>query len=355
MSFANFFGIYKRILKSRVVIVAIVFYIIGMLGSSIYEVVQAFSIIFDVPIGHVRTVMPVLVSLLSFGAIAFTYLQSGGGSNVNESSNDRNIFEKELRNQIELNRALIEKLEESEKASQANSFINEDEKKNLIDEVVKNTSDESIERIFDRKAYLFSEKLDKQLKNKNDAERLDDISLDIVSRIRREIRDLRLRTNVNLIIGGAITYTGLWLLWDTATLFNNSEIYTNLIVSDQISTSHFIKLISVSLGPRVLLVISIEVFAYFFLKLYKNGLEEIKYFQNELTNIESKVAAIHYGIYIERKEFLPEVLIEMAKTERNFILSKGQTTVELEKARSDSVLMNGLLKKFPLLMRLFKR
>jgi len=36
----------------------------------------------------------------------------------------------------------------------------------------------------------------------------------------------------------------------------------------------------------------IELFAYFFLKLYKSDLSEIKYFQNELTNVEMRYAAV---------------------------------------------------------------
>lgn len=43
----------------------------------------------------------------------------------------------------------------------------------------------------------------------------------------------------------------------------------------------------------------IELFAYFFLSLYRTSLQKIKYFQNELTNIEAKQialrAALSYG------------------------------------------------------------
>jgi len=46
---------------------------------------------------------------------------------------------------------------------------------------------------------------------------------------------------------------------------------------------------------RITLTILIEIFSYFFLKLYKKNLEDIKYFQNEVTNLESKYLAILYA------------------------------------------------------------
>ena len=40
------------------------------------------------------------------------------------------------------------------------------------------------------------------------------------------------------------------------------------------------------------MAIFIEVFSFFFLKLYKSGLADILYYQNELTNLESKFLAL---------------------------------------------------------------
>jgi uncharacterized membrane protein len=37
--------------------------------------------------------------------------------------------------------------------------------------------------------------------------------------------------------------------------------------------------------PRITTIVLIETFAYFFLKLYRQNLEEIKYYQNELTTV----------------------------------------------------------------------
>ncbi|HBC9985018.1 TPA: hypothetical protein KFR99_004826, partial [Escherichia coli] len=80
-------------------------------------------------------------------------------------------------------------------------------------------------------------------------------------------------------------------------------------------------------------VIVVELFAYFFLKLYKNGFDEVKYFQNELTNIDSKVLAIKFLKGIRNEDLMGEVIKNLMATERNFVLEKGQTTVSLEKEK----------------------
>jgi hypothetical protein len=75
------------------------------------------------------------------------------------------------------------------------------------------------------------------------------------------------------------------------------------------------------------------VFAYFFLRLYKNGLEDIKYYQNEITNIDAKVTALSY-ISQNKNAALTKLVIEsLAKTERNFRMKKGETTLGLERER----------------------
>ena len=89
--------------------------------------------------------------------------------------------------------------------------------------------------------------------------------------------------------------------------------------------SHFV--------PRLTLVILIELFAYFFLSLYKASLAEIKYFQNELTNIESKELALQAALNSGEASMISDIVSKLALTERNHILSKDQTTVELERAR----------------------
>ena len=103
--------------------------------------------------------------------------------------------------------------------------------------------------------------------------------------------------------------------------------------------------------PRLSFVFIIELFAYFFLRLYKEGLDEIKYFQNELTNIESKLISVEVAYITKNDKTMKESLSILAKTERNFILKKGETTVELERAKSESENMQNILKAIPTFLK----
>ncbi|MNE51800.1 hypothetical protein D3C80_1464460 [compost metagenome] len=95
--------------------------------------------------------------------------------------------------------------------------------------------------------------------------------------------------------------------------------------------------------PKTFFVLLIEIFSYFFLNLYKKSLDEIKYYQNEITNLESKYIALRVAKSINNHKMISVVLEELAKTERNFILEKDQTTIEIEKERISSNSTNNTL------------
>lgn len=92
--------------------------------------------------------------------------------------------------------------------------------------------------------------------------------------------------------------------------------------------------------PRILIAAMIEIYSFFFLKLYKESLEHIKYIQNEITNIQFRYSATAL-IDKESKSFC-DLINNYLATERNFILKKGQTTTEIEKDKNQS-LINGSL------------
>jgi len=87
----------------------------------------------------------------------------------------------------------------------------------------------------------------------------------------------------------------------------------------------------------------IELFAFFFLSLYRTGLGEIKYFQNEITNIEAKHAALQASQRLDKEETQAAIILLLAGTERNNIMTKDQTTVELEKIRLEKTANTQLL------------
>lgn len=140
-------------------------------------------------------------------------------------------------------------------------------------------------------------------------------------RLETEIAALTRRGNLNLVLGIMTTVAGLGIL--------AYAVFASKGVSDDpwLLTAYYL--------PRLSLVIFIQVFAYFFLRLYKSSLAEIKYFQNELTNAELKYIAARLALGSADEGTQGQVIKELSQTERNFILEKGQTTVDLEKERID--------------------
>lgn len=141
---------------------------------------------------------------------------------------------------------------------------------------------------------------------------------DIVYRLENEIDRLNRRGGVNLVIGAVIALIGI--------------LYLGFTVTNQVLFEDKLDYV-IHMAPRLSFVIVIELFAYFFLKLYKNGFDEVKYFQNELTNIDSKVLGIKFLKDIRNEDLMSEVIKSLMATERNFILEKGQSTVSLEQQK----------------------
>jgi len=141
---------------------------------------------------------------------------------------------------------------------------------------------------------------------------------DIVYRLENEINRLNRRGGVNLVLGAFIAFCGI--------------LYLGYSVTNPVNTKDKLEFM-LHMAPRLSFVIVVELFAYFFLKLYKNGFEEVKYFQNELTNIDSKVLAIKFLKDVKNEDLMGEVIKNLMATERNFVLEKGQTTASLEKEK----------------------
>ena len=181
----------------------------------------------------------------------------------------------------------------------------------LKKDLVENTSNEISEEIIDKiKTNAFE---------RHSASEVELILGRTLERLSSEIQSLTRRGNLNLSLGVVTTIIGLSIL-------GFFVLKTGPVTEDKMAfIANFI--------PRLSLVILIEVFAYFFLKLYKSSLSEIKYFQNEMTNIEVKLAAVNTSIFHADKGVLANVVHSLSATERNAILEKGQTTVEIEKSR----------------------
>lgn len=144
------------------------------------------------------------------------------------------------------------------------------------------------------------------LKESIRSEYLENVTKRSFYRIEEQIENLKRRGTINLFLGMLLTVGGLYLL---SSIIKPSE-YEDF------------KELMINITPRTLFVIFIEIFSFFFLNLYKKSLDEVKYFQNELTNLESKYLSLYLAKQSGNFKLLSNTLDELIKTERNFIHKK---------------------------------
>ena len=142
-------------------------------------------------------------------------------------------------------------------------------------------------------------------------------------RLVNELKNIGKRANTNLIIGSIITIVGwgllLWFVIDVSQQKLSGWLLLNAFI------------------PRISIVILIEMFSYFFLNLYKDSIDRIKYYQNELTNIESRKIAILACIAIDKDNVHKASVIErLLQVERNIVQKKNETTIDIEKMKVDN-------------------
>ncbi|WP_338317242.1 hypothetical protein, partial [Escherichia coli] len=245
----------------------------------------------------------ILVFLASFVAIMTSYLNKGiGGKDIEKTSH---ILYKEI---IKLNKRLSEI--ENKTSSGVSVEITESERDKLISDAKK--------RIIGNTLLLADNSLKSDISDFKKSYSLHKLHTDMILRLESEIDRLNRRGGLNLAIGTIIALTGIlslaYFLYSAPDIVDGVDFFIHHL-------------------PKLSFVIVVELFAYFFLRLYKNGFDEIKYFQNEITNIEMKAMSLKYAQEFKNEDIIKELAMHLMKTERNFILEKGQTTVSIEKDR----------------------
>lgn len=200
--------------------------------------------------------------------------------------------------------SIIEKLQSG---SISGEIFSKEEKEEIFNDLKFKLESSTFEEYFN--------KLSSAIKDGQKFKQREDIFIKTVARLELEIQNQSKRGNVNLLLGIFTTVFGIAIL-------GYSVLQAPLLMNGVEITAHFL--------PRISLVVVVEVFAYFFLKLYKQSLDEIKYFQNEMTNIESK----YLGLYVASEGGVEEGVLnsinQLSSTERNFLLDKGQSTTNIE-------------------------
>jgi hypothetical protein len=134
---------------------------------------------------------------------------------------------------------------------------------------------------------------------------------------------IRKNSAMNLLIGLFIAFATIYFV---NYFFNHESELIGEIKEERIPYYY---------ASRFFAILFINLLVVFFLRLYRQNLHDIKYFQNELSNIDSKLIALYYAKNDDNKEIYYFILKELGKTDRNHILKKGETTVELEKFKCD--------------------
>lgn len=150
---------------------------------------------------------------------------------------------------------------------------------------------------------------------------IDDGLSTIVNELSRERSVVSTRSVINLLIGMGIAGFGIWILYGALTTIVYAKSDWHIPV--------------LQFASRLSVAIIIEIFAYFFLNLYRAGLQEIKFFRNEMTNIMSRQVAMRAAMRKLDHEAIANIVSKLADTERNFILKKGESTIGLEQFRAD--------------------
>lgn len=98
------------------------------------------------------------------------------------------------------------------------------------------------------------------------------------ARLRQQIESLNRRANLNLIIGVLTTLLAVGLLAYMVLTVSGSFVDMTSLMSYYV--------------PRVATGVFIEVFSFFFLRLYKSNLAEVQYYQDQLTKLAAQQIAL---------------------------------------------------------------
>lgn len=284
-----------------------------------------FPVVDEVVTKIILTYAPVALIVMGLGNLLYWYLQTGFDRDIRIT---RNTYSNNPKNSSPTHQnIIIENSVQSEEIATIKLQLEELQKsldpdlisrELLVAQVQKKIEAEAGQNLLNQ----FKDRYEREIGIEQIEQTLNRTHATSAGRLRAEIESLGRRGNVNLALGVITTLVGLVLL--SVFIFKNEELAAGSLPY------------AINFLPRLTLVIFIEVFAYFFLRLYKACLSEIKYFQNELTNLESKHTALFAALRCENGAILSKVIEALAKTERNQLLEKGQSTIDIQKMQIEN-------------------
>lgn len=159
----------------------------------------------------------------------------------------------------------------------------------------------------------------------------------VFDNIQERLKDECNRLNKQAIIN-------LFLCFFIAFILMSYITYTSIFVGD-IKYSSTLQYFIVKYIPKIIAVTSFLTMFLYFVKLYKTNIIDVKYYQNELTNVEIKQASLKTALLSDDKEIINKVTLELLNIERNAIITKEQTSLEIERIKLENEINKDYLNK----------
>ncbi len=243
------------------------------------------ALLYYLGIFQVIAVLVVAILLLILAVIIVAYLDNG----INADSADI-LTHIDLSDWRTVRSALNQ--QRNKQTQPANSTINNDEEdddifgNDLSPHFGGNTPQQNLEESFE----------DAKLQIVNVA--LQAMKGDIVSYIDNQRRN----SNIQLILAIVISLTGVSVI--VAASLNTAGAYYFSLTQCAMALVTFI-------------------FVVIFLAQYSSTQQRIKFFQNELTNLNARISAFQLAYLLEEKEAVNDIIRDLTRTERNFKLGKN--------------------------------
>lgn len=295
--------------RSILVISLSVLVALAGLGNSLYTLLD---------VKQFSQAASIALIIISSGVAVFSYLNPNSAT----GSQDQAALEEQV-----LRRRMLKKASEIFDETLMNKVIVEGDKEQLLRRLEEKIQSDAFTAFYKE----IQEDAIQKARHGLISQHFADVSL----RLSREVYSQTRRGTLNLVLGFLMAFAGLVVLGLSVYWASGFDVKDIL--------GYFL--------PRFCIGILIQIFAYFFLRLYKQSLSEIKYFQNELTNIE----AIQLAILVARahgdSSTYDRIVKSLIKTERNFLMEKNQTTIELERERIEGSNVTDLLKAVKAVVR----
>lgn len=150
-----------------------------------------------------------------------------------------------------------------------------------------------------------------------------------VQRLQAASSTVTVRGFVNLVIGIIFALGALYVLRESVGLFSPEQL-SRITVAEAI---YFV-------GVRISLALIITLISYFFLSLYKRSLEDAKYYQNEVTKLETHIAGLTVALSISDLGAVANAISTLMKARDNPLetgVSDGSTKEKMLLAMIDKL------------------